>query len=182
MKVPTDSVILVTYEVCQPKIFIHSPMSTTPILCPTDLLYVGVRYQSSLCIHNTGNIPGCFLWGLPVGKEAHCVNVHYYPNAGVVKPKDVYKVNVTITPLRTGIFEEIFLSCFVGKMDEPVTVRLMCAVDNVHVNIYLPNDDGSFQKVAWPPKATQDFEITHGTEAILVRYMHPFFFLCFPLW
>lgn len=149
--------VLVTYEVCQPNIFIHTPTSTTPILCIPQLLYIDVIVHSVICMHNSSNVSAYFLWGKTVGKQKDCIQLVFNPNAGCIKPRDTFKVTVTLKPRETGILEEIFVPCFVGRVEEPTMLAVMCAVDNVHVRFDLPVQEGEPKKVFWPPKIVEDY-------------------------
>lgn len=158
---PTTAVletpILVIYEVCQPKIIIHTPTSTSPILCISELLNIGVTIHAVICMHNVSNVLAYFLWGSSVGKQNKCMNIHFNPKAGVIKPKDIFKVTVSLKPNETGILEQIFIPCFIGRVEEPVMLTVMCAVDNIHVYFDLPTPDGRRKRILWPPQIIDEY-------------------------
>lgn len=158
-----DSFMLVTYEVCQHNIVVHTCMSQSAILCPDSLLYLGVRSLYTLCIHNVGSIAAHFLCGNSVGDQAHCIDIQIFPRTGIIKPHDFIQISISLTPLETGILENIFLPCFIGRLEEPLMVTVMCAVDNVHLRIFLPNTDGRYKEISWPPNVINECEYTTST-------------------
>lgn len=148
--------ILITYEVCQPNITIHTPTSTTPILCIPELLNINVTTHTVVCMHNTSNVPAYFLWGNPVGKQKHCINLSFSPKAGMIEPRNTFRATVTLKPQQTGILEHIYVPCFIGRVAEPVILTVMCAVDGIHVCFSLPED----KKIYWPPKIIDEHDIS----------------------
>lgn len=151
--------ILITYEVCQPNIIIHTPTSTSPILCISELLNVDVITHAVVCMHNSSNVPAYFLWGPAVGKQKDSMELQFNPKAGVIRPRDTFKVTVSLKPHETGILEYVFVPCFVGRVTEPVMLTVMCAVDNIHVRFELPIQEGKYQKVLWPPKIVDEYNV-----------------------
>lgn len=154
-----ESPVIVTYEVCQPKIIVHSPASTSSILCIPELLNIGVTIHAVLCMHNASNVPAYFLWGAPVGKQKNCIDVRFNPKAGVIKPRDILKITISLKPQETGILEQIHVPCFVGRVDEPVMLAVMCAVDNIHVCFTLPMHDGRHRRIPWPPQIIDEYSL-----------------------
>lgn len=69
-------------------------------------------------------------------------------------------IDLYITPLKLGLFEDIFIPCFIGHQEKPLLLRILCAVEDVYVNIQLPNRNGTVTTVFWPPKVTEEFDIT----------------------
>lgn len=154
-----DSFMLVTYNVCVPKITVHTSMSNSPILCPSSLIYLGVCSFYTLCMHNTGNVAAHFLCGDCVGDQANYLDIQISPRAGMIKPHDFVKISVSLVPLQTGLIEHVYLPCFIAKMEEPLVVTIMCAVDNVHLKILLPNSDGHYTEVLWPPNVIDEYNM-----------------------
>lgn len=159
-----DSFMLITYEVCQHNIMIHTAMSTSSILCPGNLMYLGVRSIYTLCVHNVGDIAAYFLWGNCVGDQAKCLDMQIFPRTGVIKPHDFVKISVSLVPLETGIIEHVFLPCFIGRLEEPLMVTVMCAVDNVHLKFFLPDNAGRYKEVLWPPTVINECNYTTSHE------------------
>lgn len=159
-----DSFMLITYEICQPKILIHSSTSDSAIICPDGLLYLGVRTFYTLCIHNASNVTAHFLWGNPIGEQVDCVQMEIYPHTGTIKPHKSVKVTVSLTPQKTGIIEYAYLPCFIGRLDEPIIVTVMCAVDNVHLIVFLPTDNGRYKEIMWPPNIIDEYNYMLPTD------------------
>lgn len=156
-----ETPILVIYEVCQPKIVIHTPTSTSPILCISELLHLDVTIHAVICMHNASNVKTFFQWGSPVGKQKDCVTVRFNPKAGAIKPRDIFKVTVSLKPLETGILEQIYIPCFVGRVEEPEMLTVMCAVDNIRVCFSLPTRDGHHRRVLWPPQVIDEYNFQY---------------------
>lgn len=102
-------------------------------------------------------MPAYFLWGSAVGKHKDCVNLFVTPKAGVIKPRNTFKVTVTLKANVTGILEHIYVPCFVGRVPEPVILTVMCAVDNIHVCFSLPMAEGKYKKIYWPPQIIDEY-------------------------
>lgn len=83
-------------------------------------------------------------------------------------------VTFSLQPLDTGLLEKIQIPCFIGNTDEPIMISVLCIVDDICVYFHLPNLEGGFQKIFWPPKATQEsetFSVDLGHEAEEVEYI-----------
>lgn len=111
-------------------------------------------------MHNLGDIVACFLWGSIAGTQSKLMKIKLTPNSGFIKPGESLKVDVQLTPLELGLFEHLYVPCFVGKMDDPIMLRIFCFVENIFVNIHLPNEKGKFDVVYWPPRMINEFEIS----------------------
>lgn len=166
VKSAMDSLILVTYEICEPQISVHTPMSTSAILCPNDLLNLGVTAHAVVCMHNTTNVCSYFMWGEPVGNQENSLAVQFFPTSGMINPGHVLKVSVALTPLQAGILDQVYVPCFVGRTTEPVVLTVMCAVDNIHICFKLPTQDGRYRKVKWPPKIINEFNRNFSLTAV----------------
>lgn len=108
-------------------------------------------------MHNSSNVPAYFLWGSAVGKHKQCVDMLFSPKAGVIKPRNTFKVTVSLQPNVTGILEHIYVPCFIGRVAEPVILTVMCAVDNIHVCFSLPVQEGKYKKIYWPPQIIDEY-------------------------
>lgn len=49
-----------------------------------------------------------------------------------------------------GIYENVFVPCFIGRFKFPMLLRILCVVEDVYVNIHIPKKDG-FEVTFWPP-------------------------------
>lgn len=149
--------VLILYEAVEPKIIIHTPTSTLPVICMHDLLNVNVVTHAVLCMHNVSKVQAYFLWGKPVGEQKDSIDIQFNPRAAVINPREVFKITVTLKPLKTGTLENIFVPCFVGRVAEPVILTVMCAVDSIHVLFKLPMHDVNEGVVLWPPPIIDEY-------------------------
>ncbi|KAF2903634.1 hypothetical protein ILUMI_02541 [Ignelater luminosus] len=155
----TNSLCLITYEVVQPEIIIHTRSSQQPILYPGKLLHVNCPTFYMVCLHNVGTkLTASFIWGRPVGKQADQIIIRCLPKSGIVQPQKCIHISITLQPLATGVLDEIYVPCFVGNMDQPIMLTVLCVVDNICLNFHLPDNMGKSEKVIWPPTAIADFD------------------------
>ncbi|KAG5866401.1 hypothetical protein JTB14_025991 [Gonioctena quinquepunctata] len=157
-----ESICIVTYEVIDYDIVINTGNATGPILCPLKLIYVGVPIEMSFAIENRSPIPGCFYFLKPNGTDSDKITIEFSPNSSELKPFKTMNINVTLCCSDIGIFEDIFVPCFVGRGQAPIILRVLCAVDGVHVCFYLPDERGTFRKIVWPPKVVYDYDYNWG--------------------
>lgn len=112
-----------------------------------------------VCLHNVGTkLAASFIWGNPVGKQADKVVIRCLPKSGIVQPQKCVHISIILQPLATGILDEIYVPCFVGNMDEPIMLTILCVVDNVCLYFHLPDNMGKSEKILWPPIAIVDFD------------------------
>ncbi|KAF5296355.1 hypothetical protein FQR65_LT10247 [Abscondita terminalis] len=149
-----DSVCLITCEVSEPNIKIHTGLSQYPLIVPGKLLYLGCKTQYNLCVHNfSKRLSGSFAFGSPEGKQADDIDITFKPKSGVVCPNSCVHVIMSIVPLEVGVIGDVEVLCHIKYCDVPIRMAFMCVVDNIHLNYYLPtaNENDPFVKVFWPP-------------------------------
>lgn len=154
-----ESHCFVVYETVRSEIYISTPQSNLPILCPFEVFNVEVAKEFTIYIENFSMLTGCFYFLQPCGDDVTRLTVEVVPQKGTVKPLKIRKVTVKITPHQVGIFENYFLPCFVGIDRPPINLRVMTVVDYTYVYFYLPNDSlNAFRTVLWPPKIVYERE------------------------
>ncbi|XP_050304849.1 uncharacterized protein LOC126742262 [Anthonomus grandis grandis] len=157
-KLIAESICLVTYEIVEQNIAIKTGHADQPILCPLEMLYVGVPVSISFKIKNLGVIPACFYFFSPIGDDACKISLEYNPQSGQLNPRCCQKITLKLICHEVGILENIFLPCFIGMHQDPLKVRLLCMVDCVHLFFYLPVKSDDFQKILWPPKVIYEYK------------------------
>lgn len=158
-KTAIDGICSINYKVTQPYIAVHTDLSPCPCLFSQETLHKNITTNLKVCMHNLGEIVACFLWGSIAGTQSDLMKIQFTPKSGLIKPGGSFKVDVQLTPLKLGLFEHIYVPCFVGKMNDPIMLRIFCFVENIFVNIHLPNEKGKFDVVYWPPRMVNEFEI-----------------------
>ncbi|KAF5273951.1 hypothetical protein FQA39_LY01066 [Lamprigera yunnana] len=160
IEVALDSVCTVTFEVRESNMKIHSPFPTFPIIFPRHLLYLGHPLIYQLCIHNCSEkMPRSFMFGTPKGSQVSNLQIHFAPKSGITAALSCVHVTMTLCPLKTGIVHDIRVPCIIEFDTNLIFLSILCAVDNIHLNYYLPNDDGKFRKVFWPPPLYADLNL-----------------------
>ncbi|KAK4875446.1 hypothetical protein RN001_011868 [Aquatica leii] len=151
MQMAMDSICIITYEVAEPNVKVHSALSKFPLIIPQNLLYLSCETHYQLCVHNIAkNICGAFMFGSPRGEQANALSVTFDPRSGIVGPKKCIHVMMTITPLQTGVIDDFQVPCNIECTDNPIMLTFMCVVDNINLNYYLPDAQGKFTKIFWP--------------------------------
>lgn len=102
-------------------------------------------------------ILGLFYFLKPYGESTGSVNVEISPKNSILKPHEQKQVDVKITGNDVGIFENIYIPCFINK-NQYIIVRVLCAVDTVHLAMYLPGKNNYYQKIMWPPKILFEYD------------------------
>ncbi|XP_074041230.1 deleted in lung and esophageal cancer protein 1 isoform X2 [Leptinotarsa decemlineata] len=153
-----ESICVVTYEIIDYDIAINTGQTTAPILCPLKLIHVGVPIEMFFTIENRSPITGCFYFLKPTGRDCDKVSIKLTPNSSVLKSFEKMDISATLTCSEIGIFENVFVPCFVGKGQKPIMLRVLCAVDGIHVSFYLPNYENGYRKLIWPPKVVYEYD------------------------
>lgn len=172
---------LVMYALSEPEIIIRTASEEYkyPILSPEHILYLNLPETFEVTLYNTSeDVPGAFIWGIPFGIHSTKMDVQCNPRSGFISCRRSLLIKVTITPLETGIMDEIVLPCFIGYRSNPLLLTIMCAVDNIHINFYLPVAH-RFLKVCWPPRIVTSLshlnieaEVENETVALFILSRH----------
>ncbi|KRT79610.1 hypothetical protein AMK59_7463, partial [Oryctes borbonicus] len=142
-----DFVCGVQYIVCKPNAVIHTDSSDLPILCPEDVLYVGVPTQCKMCVHNLSNIVLILVCGRPTGISASHFDITITPSVCIVNVEQNFQIDVRIVPKEMGYFEEVYIPVFILGCEKVKLVKLMCVVADITVTLLFPDN---CQSVIWP--------------------------------
>nr|CAI5824907.1 unnamed protein product [Callosobruchus analis] len=153
-----EGVCIVTYEIIEYDIVVTTGNSTNPILCPLNLMYLDIPIQMKFTIENRSPIIGCFCLAKPYGLDCHKILLKLTPQSAILKPNEIVEVTAILQSSEVGIFENIFVPCFFSPAQSPIVIRVLCAVDTLHVFFFLPEFEGSFKKVIWPPKVVYEYD------------------------
>lgn len=93
----------------------------------------------------------------PYGDNLGSVDVETNPQYAVLKPLESKSVELKVTGNEVGIFENIFIPCFINK-GQCILIRVLCAVDTVHLAMYLPSKNSYYEKIMWPPKIVFEYD------------------------
>lgn len=138
---------------------ISTPQSVLPILCPMEVFHISIPKTYTIYIENHSLLAGCFYFLSPFGDDLTRLTVDVTPKFGTVKPLKIRKIKVTITCLQVGIFENYFVSCFVGIDRPAINLRVMAIADYTYVYFYLPNKRlNEYRNVLWPQKIIYERE------------------------
>ncbi|XP_031352109.1 uncharacterized protein LOC116177310 isoform X2 [Photinus pyralis] len=163
--VTMESIILVLYEVAEPQLTLHCNLPSFPTIFPGKLLYLGCTSSYCLCVHNTDRkLAGSFTFGTPRGYQANCIEVIFKPKSGIIPPEKCTHVLMSLTPLKPGIIEDVQIRCFLNHNRKPAILTVMCVVDNIRLNIYLPKQNDAMEKIVWP-STLQDLQICNSSIA-----------------
>lgn len=152
---------LVAYDVAEIKISI-STENHQSVLCPREFIYVDIPTVYTIYVHNSGPTIGCFYFLKPTGEGAENVRLRFSPQSGTVEPGATVDVKVELTAFKDGIYENIYVPCFVGDPDRLIALRILCSVATINVYFYLPDGGKGHMRYLWPPKnemATWDYSI-----------------------
>ncbi|KAJ8984912.1 hypothetical protein NQ317_012158 [Molorchus minor] len=153
-----EAICIVVYEIINFDIVIDTGHTKYPILCPLKLMHVGVPTTLTFTVENFSPITGCFCFSKTYGADLERIKLVISPRGGVLKPMQTKEITVTMTCNDVGIFENAFLSCFIGPTQEPIVLRILCAVDGFHAYFYLPETPDSYRKIMWPPKVVYEYD------------------------
>ncbi|XP_060527900.1 uncharacterized protein LOC132702970 [Cylas formicarius] len=151
-----EDACLVTYEIVKQNVVIKTNDSDDPVITPGHILYTDVPVIISIELKNLSTITGCFYFLKHVGKDANKISIKYKPLFGRLGPSGSKRVDLKVTCHDLGIFEEIYIRCFVGCGQEILLTKLICLVDCIHVNFHLPTDTAGYKKIPWPPKVVYE--------------------------
>ncbi|VEN53979.1 unnamed protein product [Callosobruchus maculatus] len=153
-----EGVCIVTYEIIDYDIVITAGNPSNPILCPLKLMYVDIPIEMKFTIENRSPITGCFCLAKPYGLDSHKISLKLTPQSAILKPYEIVEVTAVLQSSEVGIFENTFVPCFFSLGQSPIVIRVLCAVDTLHVFFYLPEFENNFRKVIWPPKIVYEYD------------------------
>ncbi|KAJ8940552.1 hypothetical protein NQ318_003395 [Aromia moschata] len=178
--VELEALCIVVYQIINFDIVVKTGHTNAPILCPLQLMYVGVPTTLTFTIENGSLITGCFCFSKIYGDDLDKVDIAITPRAGILKPLETKEISARLTCKDVGIFENAFVSCFISQHQEPIVLRVMCAVDGFHAYFYIPARTNRHLKIMWPPKVLFEYDedwmicpctMEHGQELEL-SYTH----------
>ncbi|KAJ8918572.1 hypothetical protein NQ315_013077, partial [Exocentrus adspersus] len=155
--VECESLCIVTYEIINYEVTVNG-RSEGLALCPMKILYTGIPETITVRLENHSPIRGVFYFLKPFGDHSQYVNIQVSPSNGILKPFKPVLVDITISGTEVGIFEDVFIPCFISKGQKCAILRMLCAVDCVHLAMYLPGSDQYYQKIMWPPKVLFEYD------------------------
>ncbi|CAH1969264.1 unnamed protein product [Acanthoscelides obtectus] len=153
-----EGICIVTYEVIEYDIVVKTGSSANPIICPMKLMYVDIPTQIKFTVENRSPITACFCLNKPYGTDIDKISLKLSPHSAIMKPNEIVEITAIIQSSEVGIFENTFIPCFFSLAQSPIVIRVLCAVDTLHVFFYLPEgSSSSFKKVIWPPKIVYEY-------------------------
>ncbi|RZC37459.1 uncharacterized protein BDFB_003375 [Asbolus verrucosus] len=140
-----ESVCLVAYEIAEIQISIRTD-NLLPVLCPKELIYIGIPSIHTIYLHNSGILIGCFYFMKPRGDEASKIRLKFQPQSGIVLPGATVEVKVELEAVQNGVFEDLHVPCFVGDPERLISLRILCTVASINSRgeDWFPEDNGEW--------------------------------------
>lgn len=123
------------------------------------MLYVNTPKTYSVCFHNLTQVDVVFELSEIYGKHADLLDISVSPKRFTIQNGIAHRIDVTITPVKAGMYDDIFLAFNQVEMSEnrigdycapaPVVLSVVVAVDDIYVKVVLP---GVQNEVFWPPR------------------------------
>ncbi|XP_044271975.1 uncharacterized protein LOC123015940 isoform X2 [Tribolium madens] len=147
-----ESVCIIAYQVAEINISIRTD-NQLHVLCPREFIYVEIPTLYTIYVHNSGLVVGCFYFLKPTGDGADKLRLRFHPQSGVVQPGATVDVKVELTALNGGIFDNIYVPCFIGDPERLIALRILCSVATINLHFYLPDEENGYNRYIWPPKS-----------------------------
>uniref|UniRef100_A0A6P7FE43 Uncharacterized protein LOC114329172 isoform X1 n=1 Tax=Diabrotica virgifera virgifera TaxID=50390 RepID=A0A6P7FE43_DIAVI len=164
-----EDICVITYEIIDFNIKITSKYISVPILYAAEIIYSGIPTDLELFVENLSPITGYFQFLGPIGDDATKMIIELSPSSSVIRPYETITIRVKLTCMETGFFQDTYIPCFIGLGQEPVIVKVICAVDGPRVIYHLPRDNKNFKNIVWPPLFHYNYglEIGQGDERLI---------------
>ncbi|CAG9829991.1 unnamed protein product [Diabrotica balteata] len=157
-----EDICVIIYEVINFKIKITSKYLSLPILYSAEIIYSGIPTDLELFVENLSPITGYFQFLSPIGDDAAKMIIELTPRSSIIKPYQTITIKVQLTCMETGFFQDTYIPCFIGLGQEPVIVKVICAVDGPRVIYHLPRDNKNFKNIVWPPIFYYNYDLAVG--------------------
>ncbi|XP_017760866.1 PREDICTED: uncharacterized protein LOC108551276 [Eufriesea mexicana] len=126
------------------------------IIRPTKILYIGIEETYILILRNLASNTLNYSWGEVNGLDSTMMELCVCPEKGEVLAGNTQRMKITITPIKEGIVQSLFIPCFVGDSRKIIMLGIECAIESLYVTFYFPLDDempvelkNNFIKVEW---------------------------------
>ncbi|NXT20409.1 DLEC1 protein, partial [Syrrhaptes paradoxus] len=105
-------------------------------------IYTGVPAKATSKLFNQKQLPAKYLWGKLIGNQAASCSVTVSPASGTLGPNEEKEFCIELSANITGELKDLFLSCNIEDMLEPLFLSISGEVKGLHVTYSVPCDSG----------------------------------------
>ncbi|NWU64760.1 DLEC1 protein, partial [Pterocles burchelli] len=105
-------------------------------------IYTGVPAKATSKLFNQKQLPAKYFWGKLIGSQAAFCSATVSPASGTLGPNEEKEFCVELSANITGELKDLFLSCSIEDMLEPLFLSISGEVKGLHVTYSVPCDSG----------------------------------------